>query len=153
MHRGPTRASGPRAGPCPGGAPRVGAELRVRGARSRVLAASPLAREGWVQEAGSGFQALRCRAHQPERASADSPAGPASGPGQHGASLRGGAHCPPCGRHSGPGWRPSGTARAELPAGDTPSGDLWGRSSLAQAGLLRQERGLGANAWRSFLPF
>ncbi|MEJ1271381.1 hypothetical protein NN561_002220 [Cricetulus griseus] len=41
---------------------------------------------------GSGLQALCYRAHQPVRASGDSPAGPASGPGRHGASLRGGAH-------------------------------------------------------------
>lgn len=41
--------------------------------------------------------------------------------------------------------------RAELPAGDTPSGDLWGRSNRARAGLLGQERGLGfSDAWWSF---
>lgn len=53
MHSGPTRASGPRLdpSPIPGGAPRVGAELRARGARSRVLADVPLALEGWVQAA------------------------------------------------------------------------------------------------------
>lgn len=44
-----------------------------------------------------------------------------------------------------------GSDQAELPAGDTPSGDLWGRSNRARAGLLGQERGLGSSdAWRSF---
>lgn len=151
MHPGPIRASGPPSGPSPspGGAPRVGAELRARGARSRVLAAVPLAREGLVQ-AALGFR------HSAAGRSSPGELPRTSQQGRHQAQA--GTARPstvvPAARRAVAA--PAQTSdRAELPAGDTlPSGDLWGRINRARAGLLLgQERGLGSSdAWWSFLP-
>lgn len=127
VHSGPTRASGPpsRPSPSPGGAPRVGAELRARGARSRVLAAVPLAREGLVQAAPGSRHSAAGR----------------SSPGELPLTSQQGQHQAQAGTASPytavPAARRAVVApaqasdRAEIPAGDTPSGDLWGRSNRA----------------------
>lgn len=146
VHPGPIRASGLLSGPSPspGGAPRVGAELRAHGARSRVLAAVLLAQKGLVQAAPGSRHSVAGH----------------SSPGELPRTSQQGRHqaqagtARPCA--AVPAVRCVVTApaqasdRAELPAGDTPSGDLWGRSNRARAGLLGQERGLGSSdAWWS----